>query len=85
MDEQILDRLAEKILCLDEADLTALLPQYKRTMENFQPTREWEKAVVIYFLINAVRVKNTIFNDNVEKGKTGKSKKVKVNPLKLVK
>jgi len=83
--EKILDQLAEKILGLDEASLTQLLPQFKKRMDDFEPTREWEKAVIIFFLINAVRVKNTIFNENVAKGTKKKNKGDKDRPFKLIK
>lgn len=83
--EKILDQIAEKINSLDEASLTQLLPRYKKKMEDFEPTKDWEKAVIIFFIINAMRVKNTIFNENVAQGKNKKPKSVKTNPLKLVK
>ena len=34
-------------------------------MEHFEPTKEWEKAVIIFFIINAVRAKNHIFNEQL--------------------
>jgi hypothetical protein len=34
-------------------------------MEHFEPTKEWEKAVIIFFIINAVRAKNHIFNEHL--------------------
>ena len=83
--EKTLDQIAQKINGLDEATLTQLLPRYKQKMEDFEATAEWEKAVIIFFLINAVRVKNTIFNENVAQGKNRKSKDKKINPLKLIK
>jgi hypothetical protein len=36
-------------------------------MESFQPSKEWEKAVIIFFIINAVRAKNEIFNEQILK------------------
>ena len=63
--ESALDKLAESIISLDEASLTALLPVYKRRMEHFEPTRAWEKAVISFFIINAVRAKNHIFNEQL--------------------
>jgi hypothetical protein len=63
--ESALDKLAESIIGLDEASLTALLPTYKRRMEHFEPTRAWEKAVISFFIINAVRAKNHIFNEQL--------------------
>lgn len=82
--EKTLEQIAEKIMCLDEASLTRLLPEYKKQMEAFEPTEEWEKSVIIFFIINAVRVKNTLFNENVLKGQTKKPPE-KSSPLKLVK
>lgn len=82
--EKTLEQIADKIMCLDEASLTRLLPEYKKQMETFEPTEEWEKSVIIFFIINAVRVKNTLFNENILKGKTKKTP-IKPNPLKLVK
>lgn len=62
-----LDRLAEQILSFDEASLTSLLDEYRRRMDNFEPTREWERAVIIFFIINSMRVKNLMFNENIVK------------------
>lgn len=63
--EAALDKLAETILNFDEASLTTLWDKYKRRMEHFDTTKEWEKSVIIFFIINSVRVKNHIFNENI--------------------
>ncbi|OPY15317.1 MAG: hypothetical protein A4E70_00241 [Syntrophus sp. PtaU1.Bin005] len=60
-----LDKIAEKILSLDEASLSSLWEKYKYRMEHFETSKEWEKSVIIFFIINAVRVKNRIFNDQI--------------------
>jgi hypothetical protein len=60
-----LDKIAEKILTLDEASLSGLWEKYKNQMEHFETTKEWEKSVIIFFIINAVRVKNQIFNEQI--------------------
>jgi hypothetical protein len=65
MIESALDRMAENILALDEASLSGLWEKYKTRMEDFDSTREWEKSVIIFFIINSVRIKNKIFNDRV--------------------
>jgi len=84
--EKTLDHIAEWILGLDEASLTELLPVYKKRMDHFEATREWEKSVLIFFLINAVRVKNALFNESVLKQtEEDKPKSKKDGPLKLVK
>lgn len=70
--ESSLDRLAQQILGLDEASLSSLLGKYKKRMEHFEPSKEWEKAVIIFFIINAVRAKNHIFNEQLlRKHETG--------------
>ena len=63
--ESALDKMAENILSLDEASLTSLWEKYKTKMEHFETTKEWEKSVIIFFIINAVRAKNHIFNENI--------------------
>ncbi len=65
--EKTLENIAERILALDEASLTGLWKKYKLKMEEFNTTKEWEKAVIVFFIINAVRVKNHIFNEQVTK------------------
>ena len=85
--ESALDKMAETILGLDEASLTSLWGKYKSRMERFEPTKEWEKAVIIFFIINAVRAKNHIFNEQiVRQRETGPQKTPKGKPhLRLVK
>jgi len=90
--ETALDKLAQQILGLDEASLTSLWDKYKQRMEHFEPTKEWERAVVIFFIINAVRAKNHIFNDQLMRQQEARSappakgKPAKGKPeLKLVK
>ncbi|HPJ96864.1 MAG TPA: hypothetical protein PK022_06105 [Syntrophales bacterium] len=65
--ENTLDKLAEKILGLDEASLASLWDKFKIRMDQFDRSKEWEKAVIIFFIINAVRAKNHIFNEHVMK------------------
>ncbi len=80
MIEKALDEIAERILALDEASLTALWEKHKHRMEAFEPSRAWEKSVIIFFLINAVRVKNHIFNDRVLKKTKADGKKKEETP-----
>jgi hypothetical protein len=63
--ETTLEKMADKILALDEASLTSLWEKYKQKMERFEPTKEWERSVIIFFMINSVRVKNHIFNERI--------------------
>jgi len=85
--EKALEKLAEQILSFDEASLSNLREKYRSKVEHFDGTREWEKSVIIYCIINAVTVKNSLFNENVlrKKGeKGGKSPKAQTG-LKIVK
>ncbi len=68
--EESLNKIAENILYLDEASLTSLWEKYKTGMENFSFTPEWEKSVIIFSIINAIRVKNAIFNEQLINKKT---------------
>jgi hypothetical protein len=88
--EDSLDKMAESILYLDEASLASLWDKYKTKMEQFSFTSEWEKSVIIFSIINAVRVKNAIFNERMLNNRTSKKppgqKKQPGRPhLKLVK
>lgn len=63
--ENTLLNIADKILSLDEASLSGLWTKYKNRMECFDASREWEQSVLIFFIINSVRVKNEIFNEQL--------------------
>ena len=67
--EDSLNKIAENILRLDEASLTSLWEKYKTKMESFSFSADWEKSVVIFSVINAIRVKNAIFNEELLKKK----------------
>ncbi len=85
--EASLDRMAQQILNLDEASLSSLLGKYKKRMEHFEPSKEWEKAVIIFFIINAVRAKNHIFNEQLlQRNEIGPERPPKGKPaLRLIK
>ena len=67
MIEATLHKIAEHILSLDEASLAGLWEKYKARMEHFEASPEWEKSVIIFFMINAIRAKNHIFNEQILK------------------
>ena len=71
--EKALERLAEQILSLDEASLVNLREKYRLKIDDFDGTKDWEKAVIIYCMINAVTMKNVLFNENVLKKKKGQN------------
>jgi hypothetical protein len=70
--QKALEKLAEQILSFDEASLSNLREKYRLRIEHFDGTKDWEKAVIIYCIINAVSLKNTLFNENVLRKKKEK-------------
>ena len=88
MIEATLHKIAEHILSLDEASLSGLWEKYRTRMEHFEASQEWEKAVIIFFMINAVRAKNHIFNEQIlrqPEASPGKKQQKKKPDLRLVK
>lgn len=86
--EKALEKLAEQILSFDEASLAHLREKYRLKIEHFDGTKDWEKAVIVYCIINAVSMKNVLFNENVLKRKNEKDKRPtghRPPPLKRVK
>ncbi len=73
--EKALERVADQVLSFDEASLSSLREKYRLKIEHFDGTKDWEKAVIIYCIINAVSLKNTLFNENLLKGKQKKEPK----------
>ncbi len=85
--EEALLGLADRVLDFDEASLAQLQEEYLKKVSDFAPTREWEKAIVVYFMINSIRVKNKIFNEKVKTGEsaTTDAAKTSKNMFKVVK
>jgi hypothetical protein len=81
--DRALEKLAEQILFFDEASLASLREKYRLRIEDFDGTKDWEKAVIIYCIINAVSLKNTLFNENVLKRKKEKEGKPSKGPPSL--
>ena len=73
--EKALEKLAEHILSFDEASLAHLRDKYRKKIEHFDGTKDWEKAVIIYCVINAVSMKNALFNENVLRQKNDKAER----------
>ena len=61
---EAIERLADRVLAYDEPDLTKLLNHFKSRMEELEVSPAWERAVIAYFLINGVRVKNALKKGN---------------------
>ena len=83
--EKALEKLAEQILAFDEASLAVLREKYRLRIEQFDGTKDWERAVIIYCIINAVSLKNTLFNENILRRQKEKGKKRGHPELKRVK
>lgn len=81
--DKALEKLAEQILSFDEASLAGLREKYRLRIEHFDGTKDWEKAVIIYCIINAVSLKNTLFNENVLKRKKKEEGKPSKGPPSL--
>jgi len=73
--EKALEKVAEQILSFDEASLSNLREKYRLKIEHFDGTKGWEKSVIIYCVINAVSLKNTLFNENLLKRERKKERK----------
>lgn len=83
--EEVLQGLADRILDFDEASLVQLQEKYLKKVSEFSPTREWEKAIIVYFMINSVRVKNRIFNEKVKGAAERDGSRSSKSPFKIVK
>jgi hypothetical protein len=65
--EESLSKIAETISGMDEASLSSLWEKYKIKARNFPPSPEWEKSLIIFSIINSIRVKNAVFNEQILK------------------
>lgn len=83
--EEALMGLADRMLDFDEASLVQLQEKYLKKVSEFEPTREWERSIIVYFLINSVRVKNKIFNEKVQNHQSPEPKRPAKSVLKRIK
>ena len=63
--ERMLQKMAQQLNAYDEASLTDLWEKYASIVERFEPTKRWEEATLIFSLIQAVRLKNQLFNQHL--------------------
>lgn len=56
----ILTRLADVVLEMDQADLVKLLPQVQARMERPEPSQDWRRSVVSFFIINGIRATQSL-------------------------
>jgi len=66
--ERMLLKMASQLNTYDEASLMALWDKYATTVEQFEPTKRWEDAAIVFSLIQAVRLKNQLFNQHLAAG-----------------
>lgn len=66
--ERMLQKMARQLNAYDEASLIALWDKYATIVERFEPTRRWEEAAIVFSLIQAVRLKNQLFNQHLAAG-----------------
>ncbi|MFW5837897.1 MAG: hypothetical protein ACOCVM_07795 [Desulfovibrionaceae bacterium] len=60
--ERLLQKIAKQINAFDEASLMALWDKYADQVSRFEPTRRWEEAAIVFGIIQAMRMKNQLFN-----------------------
>ncbi|MGE4298297.1 MAG: hypothetical protein AB7E47_09745 [Desulfovibrionaceae bacterium] len=60
--EHVLLKIARQLNAYDEASLMSLWDKYSETVQNFEPTKRWEEAALVFGLIQALRWKNQLFN-----------------------
>jgi hypothetical protein len=53
MIEKALDEIAERNSHAGRSVPVGLLEKYRLRMEAFEPSRNWEKSVILFFVINA--------------------------------
>ena len=63
--EKALQKLANQMVAYDEASLMDLWEKYAEEVRLFEPTRRWEEAALVFGMIQAVRMKNQLFNYNL--------------------
>ena len=83
MIEKALNKIADQILSFDEASLRTLRTKYHTRISNFDTSKEWERSVIVYFIINSVITKNALFNQNVLEGEGKKKQKERCEKRRL--
>lgn len=66
--ERMLQKMARQLNAYDEASLISLWDKYATIVERFEPTKRWEEAAIVFSLIQAVRLKNQLFNQHLASG-----------------
>lgn len=64
--EKMLLKMARQLNAMDEASLMGLWNKYLQRVQHFDGSQEWEEAVIVLSLLQAVRGKNQLFNTKWE-------------------
>lgn len=62
--ERALLKIAKQINAYDEASLMDLWEKYAEIVRRFEPTKRWEESALLFGVIQAMRLKNQLFNYN---------------------
>ncbi len=62
--EAALLKIAKQINMFDEASFMSLWDKYAEIVRNFEPTKRWEEAALVFGFIQSLRMKNQLFNYN---------------------
>ncbi len=60
-----LEKMAKQLNAYDEDSLMSLWEEYAAQTGDFEPTKRWEEAVLVFCLLQAVHWKNQLFNYNM--------------------
>ncbi len=60
--EKVLLKIVRQLNTFDEDSLVSLWPMYADKVQVFEPSKQWEEAVLVLSLIQAIRMKNQLFN-----------------------
>lgn len=63
--ERLLSKLANQLMACDEASIMSLWNTYALKVQEFEPTKEWEEASLIFCMIQGIVFKNQLFNYNL--------------------
>jgi hypothetical protein len=63
--EKAVLKVARQINAYDEASLMALWERLAERVSRFEPTTEWEEAALALSIVQAVRMKNQLFNHHL--------------------
>lgn len=62
--EKAITKLARQLNAYDEASLMSLWEKYAEQVRRFEPTKRWEESVLVFNMIQSMRLKNQLFNYN---------------------